>query len=137
MKTHSPTIALASLVVLINTIAANAGTIVDPRTETPPAQTLELPTDAELNRLGMQKLAEMTAMSRHNEICPEVPREWSTAFVILLMKNPPSEEDVEAQERDTIALRRRIGKAKWCQLYSVEMQEAYLIFQMLTQRKSP
>jgi hypothetical protein len=85
----------------------------------------------------MQKLAEMTAMSRHNEICPEVPHEWSAAFIILLMKNPPAEEEVEAQERNTLALRNRIGKAKWCDLYSVEMQEAYLIFQMLMQRKSP
>ena len=82
----------------------------------------------------MQKLAEMDAMSRHDEICPEVPGEWSAAFILLLVKNPPSEDDVEAHERGTLALRRRIGKAKWCQLYSVEMQEAYFIFQMLMQR---
>jgi hypothetical protein len=87
--------------------------------------------------LGIEKLVEMTAMSRDDETCPDVPREWSAAFVILLMKSPPSEEEVEAQERDTLALRKRIGRAKWCQLYSVEMQEAYLIFQMLLQRKSP
>jgi hypothetical protein len=107
------------------------------QTTSPPAQTSGPPTDAELDRLGMQKLAEMTAMARHNEICPEVPHEWSAAFIILLMKNPPAEEEVEAQEHNMLALRNRIGKAKWCDLYSVEMQEAYLIFQMLMQRKSP
>jgi hypothetical protein len=38
----------------------------------------------------------------------------------------------------TLALRKRIGKIKWCQLYSVEMQEAYLLLQLLMQqRKSP
>jgi hypothetical protein len=77
---------------------ANAQATTGQQTISPPAQTFEPPTDAELDRLGMQKLAEMTAMSRHDEICPDAPREWSAAFVILLMKNPPSEEEVEAQE---------------------------------------
>jgi hypothetical protein len=136
MNTHSIKIALAGLITLIGLNAANVGTAAGQQTTVLPAQTFTLPTAAELDRLGMQKLAEMTAMSRHNEICPDAPHEWSSAFIVLLMKNPPSEEDVEAQEHETLALRSRIGKAKWCQLYSVEMQEAYLIFRMLLQSKS-
>lgn len=137
MNTRSVTIAIVGLLALFAVNAASAGTAGEQQTTSQLARTFEPPTDAELDRLGMRKLAEMTAMSRHNEKCPEVPHEWSAAFIILLMKNPPTEEDVEAQEHDTLALRSRIGRAKWCQLYSVEMQEAYLIFQMLLQRKSP
>jgi hypothetical protein len=138
MNTRSITIALVGLIALFGAKAADAGTATGSQTTASPAQTFEPPTDAELDRLGMQKLAEMTAMSRHNETCPSVPDEWSAAYLVLLIKNPPSEEDVEAQERDTLALRKRIGKIKWCQLYSVEMQEAYLLLQLLMQqRKSP
>jgi hypothetical protein len=114
---------------------ANAGDDAGAQTPSPRPQTSEPPTDAALDKLGMQKLAEMTAMSRHDEICPAVPDEWSAAYIVLLMKNPPSEEEVEAQERNTMALRKRIGQAKWCQLYSVEMQEAYLALQLLMQHK--
>ncbi|HUN95312.1 MAG TPA: hypothetical protein VMU69_03615 [Bradyrhizobium sp.] len=135
MNAHS--IMIASLIALIGVSVANVGTASGQQTTAPAAQMFAPPTAAELDRLGMQKLAEITAMSRHNETCPEVPREWSAALIILLMKNPPAEEEVEAQEHDTLALRSRIGRAKWCELYAVEMQEAYLIFQMLLQRKSP
>ena len=44
---------------------------------------------------------------------------------------------VEAQERKMLTLRDRIGNAKWCQLYSVEMQEAYIIVQSIMQRNAP
>jgi hypothetical protein len=137
MNTRPITIALAGLILLFGANAADAGTATGLQTTESPAHTFEPPTDAELDRLGMEKLAEMTAMSRHDEICPDAPREWSAAFIVLLMKTPPSEEEVETQERNTLALRNRIGKTKWCQLYSIEMQEAYLIFQMLMQHKSP
>jgi hypothetical protein len=33
--------------------------------------------------VGLEKLAEMTAISRHSEMCAEVPREWSAAFTVL------------------------------------------------------
>jgi hypothetical protein len=33
-----------------------------------------------------------------------------------------------------LALRDRIDSAKWCQLYSAEMEEAYLIYQQATRR---
>jgi hypothetical protein len=116
---------------------ANAQVTEEHPATSPEIKTFEPPTETELDKLGMQKLAEMTAMSRHNETCPTVPDEWSDAYLVLLMKNPPPEEEVEAQERKTLALRRRIGNAKWCELHSVEMQEAYLLLQLLMQRKSP
>jgi hypothetical protein len=47
-------------------------------------------------------------------------------------KHPP-EDQVEAQERKVLAPRDRIGNARWCQLYSVEMQEAYIIVQSIMQ----
>ena len=103
----------------------------------PPTQTSKALSDADLDKLGMQKMAEMTAMSRHDDLCPDLPNEWSAAFIILLMKNTPPEDQVEAQERKVLALRDQIGNAKWCQLYSVEMQEAYIIVQWIMQRKSP
>lgn len=86
------------------------------------------------NKIGMEKLAEMTALVRHNEICAEVPREWLSAFTVLLVTATPTEEQVVSQERKMLELREKIGDAKWCQLYSVEMQEAYAIYQYLTHR---
>jgi hypothetical protein len=80
----------------------------------------------------MQKLAEMTALARHNEGCLDVPPEWSAAFIILLMANPPSEQQVEVKEREMLALRAKIGEANWCLLHSVEMKEAYLIYEFVT-----
>jgi hypothetical protein len=136
MNTRSVTIALACLIALFGADVAYAGEDAGHQTTSPRAQTSEPPADAELDRLGMQKLAEMTAMVRHNEICPQVPDEWSAAYLFLLMKNPPPEDEVEMQERNTLALRNRIGKTKWCQLYSVEMREAFLVVQLLMQRNS-
>ena len=83
-------------------------------------------------QLGMEKLAEMTAMSRHNDHCPSVPPAWSSAFIVLMMTHTPSEAQVEAKERETLALRNKIGKHKWCLLYRVEMQEAFSIYRFMT-----
>jgi hypothetical protein len=33
-----------------------------------------------------------------------------------------------------LALREKIGDTKWCQLYSVKMEEAYVTYQMVTHR---
>jgi hypothetical protein len=81
-----------------------------------------------------QKLAEITAMARHNEKCPDVPTQWAAAYLALLMAAPPTEEQVTTEERKTLALRREIGIVKWCQLYTVEMQQAFLIYQYITRR---
>lgn len=73
-------------------------------------------------------------MARHNEKCPDVPRQWAVAYLILLEMTPPAEDQVEAQERNALALRKEIGMTRWCQLYSVEMEEAYLIYQYAKRR---
>jgi hypothetical protein len=39
-------------------------------------------------------------MFRRSEMCPDAPDEWSTAFIVILMETPPSEEEVEAQQRN-------------------------------------
>jgi hypothetical protein len=80
------------------------------------------------------KIAEMTALVRHSEHCPEVPRLWATSYLMLLMMAPPTEEQVAAKEREMLALRDKIGKTKWCQLYSVEMEQAYIIYRLVRQR---
>jgi hypothetical protein len=80
------------------------------------------------------KIAEMTALARHNERCPAVPREWAAAYLILLTMAPPTEEQVIAKEREMLALSGKLGNKKWCQLYSVEMEQAYIIYRLATQR---
>lgn len=49
---------------------------------------------------------------------------------MLLMMAPPTEEKVVAKEREMLALRNKIGNKKWCQLYSVEMEQAYIIYRL-------
>jgi len=81
-----------------------------------------------------EKLAEMAAMARHNESCPDIPKQWAIAYLMLLVTAPPSEQDVVIEERKTLALRREIGIVRWCQLYSVEMEQAFLIYQYIIRR---
>lgn len=73
-------------------------------------------------------------MARHNEACPAIPKQWALAYLTLLMVGPPSEEEVASEERKTLALRRKIGIVQWCQLYSVEMEQAFLIYQYIIRR---
>lgn len=86
------------------------------------------------NQSGINKLAEMTALVRHSEACPVVPSEWSAAYLMLLMMAPPMEEEVEEMEHKMLALRAEIGTARWCRLYSVEMEEAYLVMKQAKRR---
>lgn len=79
------------------------------------------------------KIAEMTSLARHNEHCPAVPREWAAAYLILLTMTPPTEEQVIAKEREMLALSGKLGNKRWCQLYSVEMEQAYIIYRLATQ----
>lgn len=81
-----------------------------------------------------EKLAEMAAMARHNDRCPDTPRQWAAAYLTLLLATPPAEEQVLEEERKMLALRRNIGIVKWRQLYSVEMEQAYLIYQYIIRR---
>lgn len=89
---------------------------------------------AETTRENRDKIAEMTALVRHSEHCPEVPRLWTTSYLMLLIMAPPTEEQVAEKEREMLALRDKIGTEKWCQLYSVEMEQAYIIYRLARQR---
>jgi len=76
----------------------------------------------------------MTALFRHSEGCPEVPQEWSLALILLQALNPLPDEQIEAKEREMLALRSEIGDQKWCLLYATEMKEAYLVVQYIQNR---
>ena len=93
------------------------------------------PEDDHLEKLAKQKIAEITAMTRHGDTCAEPPNEWSTAFLVLAMVHTPTEEQVADQERKTLALRAKIGQERWCGLYLVEMKEAYLAYQLMTRQQ--
>jgi len=75
----------------------------------------------------------MTALFRHSEGCPEVPRAWSIALILLRSVNPVTEEQIAAKEDEMLALRTKIGDENWCVLYAVEMKEAYLVVQYIVQ----
>jgi hypothetical protein len=88
----------------------------------------------QITAAGNEKFAEIAAMARHNESCPDIPRQWAAAYLTLLVTTPPTEEQVVIEERKTLALRREIGIVRWCQLYSVEMEQAFLIYQYIIRR---
>ena len=51
--------------------------------------------------LATNKLAEMVALFRHSEDCPEVPRAWSTALILLESVNPLIEDQIKTKrDRD-------------------------------------
>ena len=54
-------------------------------------------------------------------------------MILLRSINPLSEEQIAAKEDEMLALRNKIGDAKWCVLYAVEMKEAYLVVQYIVQ----
>lgn len=87
-----------------------------------------------LDDLGVAKLAEMAAFVRHANECPAVPKQWSSALVTLLILNYPSEQQIDDQEYQALALNDRIGQAKWCKLHAVEMEEAYVVYRMAIER---
>lgn len=99
------------------------------------AMTAQVCNADQLAEAGKNKLAEITALVRHNESCPDVPRDWAAAFAILLMIAPPTEEQVKAHEKQVLALRKRIGQARWCQLYAAEMEQAYLAYTLATRSR--
>lgn len=78
------------------------------------------------------KIAEIAALVRHSDGCPQVPDAWKSAYLAFRMIAPPSEDEIQAQEGRALALRRKIGTKKWCELYSAEMKEVYLIYRQAT-----
>jgi hypothetical protein len=82
------------------------------------------------------KLAEMVAFIRLAEPCDgvvQVPPEYVTeALSLLMVVDPPiSEQMIEAKEEVVKNNRAKLGLAKWCQLYSVEVSEANTIGRLM------
>jgi hypothetical protein len=75
------------------------------------------------------KLAEMVAFIRLAEPSDgivQVPPEYVTeALSLIMVVDPPiSEQMIEAKEEVVNNYRAKLGLAKWCQLYGVEVSEA-------------
>jgi hypothetical protein len=82
------------------------------------------------------KLAEMVAFIRLAEPCDgvvQVPPEYVTeALSLVMVVDPPiSEQMIEAKEEVVKNYRAKLGLAKWCQLYAVEVSEANTIGKLL------
>jgi hypothetical protein len=82
------------------------------------------------------KLPEMAAFIRLAEPCDgvvPVPPEYVTeALSLLIVVDPPiSEEMIEAKEEVVKNYREKLGIAKWCQFYAVEVSEANTIRKLM------
>jgi hypothetical protein len=82
------------------------------------------------------KLAEMVAFIRLAEPCDgvvQVPPEYVTeALSLLMIVDPPiSEQMIEAKEEVVQNNRTKLGLAKWCQFYAVEVSEANTIGRLM------
>ena len=82
------------------------------------------------------KLAEMVAFIRLAAPCDGVvqvpPEDVTEALSLLMVADPPiSEQMIEAKEEVVKNYRAKLGLAKWCQLYAVEVSEANTIGTLL------
>jgi hypothetical protein len=98
--------------------------------------------DAEDLSAGRAKLAEIAAFIRHAaETCGSAlgteGQLWPMeALSLLAVAKPPiSEEAIQAKEHEVMEYRARLGEAKWCKLYAIEMKQADLVFGLATNRK--
>jgi hypothetical protein len=58
------------------------------------------------------------------------------ALSLLVVAKPPiAEAEIAAKEKEVQDYRFRLGDAKWCELYAVEMGEAHLIVTIATDRQ--
>jgi hypothetical protein len=79
---------------------------------------------------GRAKLAEMIAFVRDGpDQCGEasVPTAWTFEVLALYVsadKKAPLEDEIVAKQNDLAAMKSKIGLAKWCALYRLEMKEA-------------
>ncbi len=86
----------------------------------------------DLDAAGRARLAEMMAFVRDGpDQCGEtVPQEWPLEVLALYMaadKKAPLEDEVTAKQSELAALKSKIGIARWCALYRIEMKEADMI----------
>jgi hypothetical protein len=83
-----------------------------------------------------EKLAEMVAFIRLAEPCDgvvQVPPDYvMEALSLLLVVDPPiSEKMIEAKEEVVKDYRAKLGLARWCRLYAVEMGEVNAIEKLM------
>src|SRR5271169_816794 len=84
----------------------------------------------DLDAAGRAKLAEMMAFVRDGpEQCGEaaVPQEQPFEVLALYMaagKKAPLEDEIVAKQAELAAMRAKMGLAKWCALYRIEMGAA-------------
>jgi hypothetical protein len=65
-----------------------------------------------------------------------VPTKWTLNVLSLYMgvaKNAPLENEIAAKQDYLAALKAKIGVEKWCDLYRVEMSEADMMVNLLTE----
>jgi hypothetical protein len=86
---------------------------------------------------GRAKLAEMMAFVRDGpDQCGEaaVPTGWGFEVLALYMgagKKAPPEEEIAAKQDELAAMKSKMGVAKWCALYRLEMEEADMLVKLL------
>jgi hypothetical protein len=91
--------------------------------------------------VGRAKLAEMGAFIRQaSEPCgASIPAGGiDAAFALYVSARPPiTETEIAAKETEIQQYRSQLGLEKWCQLYAIEMNEAHIILELLSnQNKS-
>ena len=110
---------MRSTIVLASMLAASAASASDP------------------DAAGRAKLAEMMAFVRDGpDQCGEaaVPQDQPFDVIALYMaagKKAPLEDEIVAKQNELAAMKSKMGVAKWCALYRVEMEEAGMMVKLL------
>ena len=92
---------------------------------------------ARLDAMGRAHLAEMMAFVRDGpDQCGEaaVPQMWPFAVLALYSatgEKAPLEDEIAAKQNELAAVKTKMGVAKWCALYYIEMKEAYTIVNLV------
>jgi hypothetical protein len=88
------------------------------------------------NAAGRAKLAEIVAFVRDaSEPCAgsTPPGTMRAALALFVAAKPPlTEAEIATKQIEVQAYRARLGDEKWCQLYAVEMTEAKIVVESLS-----
>lgn len=90
----------------------------------------------DMDAKGRAKLAELMALVRESEKCPQPPDSWAFDVIGLYVSagdKAPTEDEIDTAMTETEALRAKIGAAKWCAYYLSQMEAAHAIVQMNAQ----
>lgn len=87
---------------------------------------------------GRAKLVEIVAFAKLGAqpcayaLDDAVAKKWNAEVLTLLfaLKPPLTDAEIAAKEKEAQDYRTQLGETKWCELYTVEMREADLIFSM-------